>query len=188
MAIRNTLLFFKKVTQWIQSYLCSQIFHFLLLTITIACISGQDNPSSYDDTGLSPNYKPSVKLDPRLRKALLRVLTKLDQEEAGKQNEVSIRDINSQVTTTSNYDQTRYNQPQYNQGTQGPQYNQETQGPQYNQFNNQRLGELIRLYNVNKRFCCFMKVLLKVRKMISELIIRLIQILSINYVCVLTSR
>lgn len=80
------------------------------------------------------------------------MLTKLDQEEGGKQNEVSIRDINSQVTTTSNYDQTQYNQPQYNQGTQGPQYNQETQGPQYNQFNNQRLGELIRLNNVNKRF------------------------------------
>lgn len=125
------------------------------------------------------------------------MLTKLDQEEGGKQNEVSIRDINSQVTTTSNYDQTQYNQPQYNQGTQGPQYkqetqgpqyNQETQGPQYNQFDNQRLGELIRLNNVNKRFCCFMKVLLKVRKTIIEQMIRLMQILSITYVCVLPSR
>lgn len=56
--------------------------------------------SSTDETGLSANYKPSVKLDPKLRKALLRVLTKLEQED--KQNEVSIRDINNQIAPTPN--------------------------------------------------------------------------------------
>uniref|UniRef100_A0A8D8VW30 Uncharacterized protein n=1 Tax=Cacopsylla melanoneura TaxID=428564 RepID=A0A8D8VW30_9HEMI len=77
----------------------TMIFSFICLALVTSSVFTQDsNPAYPDDTGLSPNFKPSVKLDPRLRKALLRVLTKLDQED-NKPNEVSIRDINDQVGT-----------------------------------------------------------------------------------------
>ncbi|KAI5698945.1 hypothetical protein M8J75_014226 [Diaphorina citri] len=99
---------------------------FCLACLLIATVAAQQEEPTSDETGLSPNYKPSVKLDPRLRKALLRVLTKLDQED-NKPNEVSIRDINSQVG--SPHEQYQQNQQQFQTNQQSYQPNQRADSP-----------------------------------------------------------